>query len=208
MVEDMETDDPVTRENVLKLIERKDDIEKSLKELKDVLDTNKVGMNDALVDQDGFPRQDIDVYQVRHARHKIICFQNDHKAIMQEIELGLHKIHSQSGETAMDCPREEPVKKDLDSKPIAKVNFVNEESPASLAGLQVDDFILSFGTIKHENFKSLQDIGSVVQHSVGRKVPVVVRRGDSIHRLILTPKEWSGKGLLGCNIVPIEHVER
>lgn len=90
-------------------------------------------MNDALVDKDGFPRQDIDVYQVRHARHKIICLQNDHKAIMKEIELGLHKIHSQVGETAMDFSSEVKLQKELDMKPIAKVNFVNEDSPASLA---------------------------------------------------------------------------
>lgn len=30
-------------------------------------------MQEALVDNDGYPRADIDVYQVRHARHKIIC---------------------------------------------------------------------------------------------------------------------------------------
>lgn len=34
---------------------------------------NRVGMTDELVDSDGYPRQDIDVYQVRHARHRIIC---------------------------------------------------------------------------------------------------------------------------------------
>lgn len=30
-------------------------------------------MHDALVDAEGYPRQDIDVYQVRHARHRIVC---------------------------------------------------------------------------------------------------------------------------------------
>lgn len=30
-------------------------------------------MTDELVDSQGFPRNDIDVYQVRHARHKITC---------------------------------------------------------------------------------------------------------------------------------------
>jgi len=34
---------------------------------------NNVGMTEALVDDSGYPRQDLDVYQVRHARHKIIC---------------------------------------------------------------------------------------------------------------------------------------
>jgi len=36
---------------------------------------NNVGMSEALVDDSGYPRQDLDVYQVRHARHKIICKQ-------------------------------------------------------------------------------------------------------------------------------------
>lgn len=34
---------------------------------------SNVGMTEALVDDGGYPRQDLDVYQVRHARHKIIC---------------------------------------------------------------------------------------------------------------------------------------
>jgi hypothetical protein len=34
---------------------------------------NKVGLTEALVDDSGYPRQDLDVYQVRHARHRIIC---------------------------------------------------------------------------------------------------------------------------------------
>lgn len=40
--QNMEIDEPVSRESVLKLIERKDDIERSLKELKDILDTVSV----------------------------------------------------------------------------------------------------------------------------------------------------------------------
>ena len=34
---------------------------------------NNVGMNDLLVDSGDYPRADIDVYQVRHARNKIRC---------------------------------------------------------------------------------------------------------------------------------------
>ena len=91
-------------------------------------------MRDELVDRDGFPRQDIDVYQVRHARHKIICLQNDHKAIMKEIEEGLHQIHMQTSETAMECSKaEEQAEKEINYKPIAKVNFVDDDSPAFTA---------------------------------------------------------------------------
>lgn len=34
---------------------------------------HNVGMTERLVDNEGFPRNDIDVYQVRTARNKIIC---------------------------------------------------------------------------------------------------------------------------------------
>ncbi|KAK6635301.1 hypothetical protein RUM44_000552 [Polyplax serrata] len=203
----MESDQPVTRESVLQLMEQKDVIEKKLQQLKQILDGNGVGMNDSLVDGDGYPRQDIDVYQVRHARHDIICLQNDHKAIMKKIEEGIHLLHSQSSQTAPGssiC-----LKKDNEIYyPIAKVSFVEPDSPAYLAGLQEDDFILTYGTINYKNFKSLQDIGDLTQHSIGRKIQVTVRRFGVLERLTLVPNRWQGKGLLGCNILPVEHVER
>ena len=38
-----------------------------------------VGMDEPLIDAEGFPRADIDIYSVRHARHQIICtyFENN-----------------------------------------------------------------------------------------------------------------------------------
>ena len=43
----------------------------------------------------GFPRADIDVYQVRHARHSIRTKSNDLKDVLNKIESGLHNIHAQ-----------------------------------------------------------------------------------------------------------------
>ncbi|KPJ00727.1 26S proteasome non-ATPase regulatory subunit 9 [Papilio xuthus] len=87
--------DGPSRERVMKLIEEKDRIEREIQEQSDILATNNVGMHDSLVDSDGYPRNDIDVYKVRHTRHQIICLQNDHKAIMKRIEEGLYEVHSE-----------------------------------------------------------------------------------------------------------------
>jgi hypothetical protein len=38
-----------------------------------VLQQRGVGMSEPLVDKDGYPRNDIDVYSVRKARHDINC---------------------------------------------------------------------------------------------------------------------------------------
>ncbi|XP_077015876.1 26S proteasome non-ATPase regulatory subunit 9 isoform X2 [Tamandua tetradactyla] len=72
------------------------------------------------------------------------------------------------------------------------------------SGLQVDDEIVEFGSVNTQNFQSLQNIGSVVQHSEGKPLNVtVIRRGEK-HQLRLVPTRWAGKGLLGCNIIPLQ----
>lgn len=83
------------KEQVLELIKSKDELERSINDYGRVLMANKnVGMHESLVDAFGFPRNDIDVIQVREARNKIICMQNDLKTLMRQIESGLEDIHT------------------------------------------------------------------------------------------------------------------
>lgn len=73
----------------------------------------------------------------------------------------------------------------------------------------VDDLIMEFGSVNAQNFKGLKDIGVVVESS--RNKPIIVKVKRSEHQniaLTLTPRPWTGKGLLGCNVVPLETVER
>lgn len=197
----------VTRESVLALILEKEKIEAEINQMKSVLDGNNVGMTEALVDDGGYPRQDLDVYQVRHARHKIICLTNDHKNIMLKIEQDLHMLHGQQRE-GVGLPAVPTTTAVQHTDPIAKVNFVVSQSPADEAGLHVDDLIVEFGSVNASNFRTLQDIGTVVNHSQGNSVSIKVKRHDKMLRLSLTPHAWSGRGLLGCNIIPVETVER
>eukprot|EP00118_Oscarella_pearsei_P000764 m.5734 g.5734 ORF g.5734 m.5734 type:complete len:203 (+) comp13982_c0_seq1:40-648(+) len=192
-------------EKVLKLITKKESVELEIKELLEVLESQKgVGMNGPLVDQEGFPRADIDVYSIRIARNKIIRLKNDHKSIMSEIESGLHEIHAQDREKESV---EDKQKGDESGgsfvKPFLDVNVVSENSPASLSGLKVGDQVVEFGSINESNFKSLQDIGELVKNSEGRKMWIKVVRNTGELRLGLVPKKWQGRGLLGCNIVPL-----
>uniref|UniRef100_A0A5F9DPM3 26S proteasome non-ATPase regulatory subunit 9 n=1 Tax=Oryctolagus cuniculus TaxID=9986 RepID=A0A5F9DPM3_RABIT len=71
-------------------------------------------------------------------------------------------------------------------------------------GLQVDDEIVEFGSVNAQNFQSLQNISSVVQHSEGKPLNVTVMRRGQRHQLRLVPTRWAGKGLLGCNVVPLQ----
>ncbi|XP_026542627.1 26S proteasome non-ATPase regulatory subunit 9 [Notechis scutatus] len=198
---------PVTVSDLQELLKKKDEIEAQIKAYYEVLqDQRGVGMNEPLVDAEGYPRADVDVYQVRSARHNIICLQNDHKALMQQVEQGLHQLHAREKEKHDRDEAEARAEAQGQAlpQPFAQVNAVSPGSPASFSGLQAGDEIAEFGSLNSQNFQSLQNIAVVVQHSEDKPLRVtVIRRGEKIH-LGLTPKRWSGKGLLGCNIVPLQ----
>ncbi|XP_056113843.1 26S proteasome non-ATPase regulatory subunit 9 isoform X2 [Rhinichthys klamathensis goyatoka] len=170
-----------------------------------MLQTEGVGIDGPLVDVEGFPRADVDLYKVRSARHSISCLQNDHKAVMVEIEEALHKLHATArvGEGKDETKMEATGQTVSLSSPFALVDAVTHGSPAFQAGLRVGDEIMEFGSVKTQNFRNLRDIASVVQHSEGKSLRVgVFRNGQEVH-LSLTPQHWSGRGLLGCNLVPL-----
>ncbi|GAA6089478.1 26S proteasome non-ATPase regulatory subunit 9 [Tachysurus ichikawai] len=198
----------VTTEDVQRLIKKKDEIEEQIKAYYDVLeDQGNVGMHASLVDAEGFPRADVDLFQVRTARHSISCLQNDHKAIMVEIEEALHKLHAlEKAKREQDQAEAQVERMEQDVSlppPFACVDAVTQGSPAYQAGLCVGDEVVEFGSVNPSNFHNLQNIATVVQHSEGKSVSVsVIRNGQKV-RLSLTPQRWSGRGLLGCNIVPI-----
>ncbi|KAG8456087.1 hypothetical protein GDO86_002040 [Hymenochirus boettgeri] len=201
-------DSGITMLDVQQLIAKKDEMEAQIKAYYEVLDDQKgIGMDGALVDREGYPRADVDIYQVRTARHNIICLQNDHKSIMKQIEDALHQLHAREKEKHEKDKAEaqsEVLQHQNSSPAFARVDTVTAGSPASMSGLQVGDEIIAFGTVNTSNFKTLQNIAEVVKHSEGKPLNItVVRDGKSVS-FGLTPQRWNGKGLLGCNIIPLK----
>ncbi|XP_006149350.1 26S proteasome non-ATPase regulatory subunit 9 [Tupaia chinensis] len=205
----------VTVSDIQELMRRKEEIEAQIKANYDVLESQKgVGMSEPLVDCEGYPRADVDLYQVRTARHNVVCLQNDHKAVMKQVEEALHQLHARDKEKqardmaeAHEEARSRRLAHSETHSPLqafAKVNSVSPSSPASIAGLQVDDEIVEFGSVNTQNFQSLHGLGSVVQHSEGKPLNVTVMRRGERHQLRLVPTRWAGKGLLGCNIIPLQ----
>lgn len=98
-------------------------------------------MSENLIDCEGFPRNDIDVHQIRNARHQIICLQNDLKTMLKEIEKGLHAVHAEAAENVgteastkmLNMHIDQSPINDLPLRPIVRVNLVSTGSPAELA---------------------------------------------------------------------------
>ncbi|XP_030375852.1 26S proteasome non-ATPase regulatory subunit 9 [Scaptodrosophila lebanonensis] len=215
---------PTTKERLERLMAAKGQLEAQISKSGQILAQNdNVGMNGSLVDAEGYPRNDIDIYQVRQARQTIICLQNDHKELMNQIQELLNQYHAEIASTdpelvnrasalELDRPTGGAVNQleVQDSRTIVVVNLVSPNSPAEEAGIRVGDQILHFGSVNGGNFKNnLTQIGDVVRNMQNQNVQLKVKRGDKLLDLLLVPKTWSGRGLLGCNIVlppePMEH---
>ena len=76
------------------LMDRKDLIQAELDAQFSILSVNRSTMHSPLVDTEGFPRADIDVYAVRHARVRIIELRNDMQAIMDDIGKALEGVYN------------------------------------------------------------------------------------------------------------------
>lgn len=74
---------------------------------------------------------------------------------------------------------------------------------AAEAGMVKGDQLLLFGSITADNFGGMAGVATVVQHSIGKTIRVLVKRGAKLKLFPLVPHKWSGGGLLGCQIVPL-----
>ena len=96
-------------------------------------------MTTQLVDSQGFPRSDIDVYQVTHIRQKVIMLRNDYRAVTEKLAIAM-------------ASNFETIRKDI---PFAKIGKVEADSPAFEGGIKEGDLLLRFGSIDYKNHRNL-----------------------------------------------------
>ncbi|EON67179.1 hypothetical protein W97_06432 [Coniosporium apollinis CBS 100218] len=181
------------------------------------LGSHGVNMNTSLTTFDGYPRDDIDVAQIRTTRARIIHLKNDYKDLMNRIEAGLHAHHASAAAANTSRPERQATTAGSNTSgrealeaPFAKVNSVVPDSPADTAGLKAGDSVLRFGTATWMNHEKLSKVAEVVSQNEGRPISVKVSRRDPSSgstqelQMFLTPRRnWGGRGLLGCHLLPL-----
>lgn len=181
-------------------------------------------MNTGLTTFDGFPRADIDVAQIRTTRARIVRLKNDHKALMAKVEEAVHE-HFAAGKGAESLPAANPSTSVASASqaaaaaaaqssaqpstsaiepPFARVNSVVDGSPADTAGMKAGDKVTRFGYVDWTNHERLGKVAHVVQQNENHAILVKVLRDSQMVRLELTPRrDWGGRGMLGCHLVPV-----
>ncbi|KAI9098336.1 hypothetical protein DFS34DRAFT_109282 [Phlyctochytrium arcticum] len=198
-----------------RLVQEKDEIESRITVYDQLLKSHNIGMTEQLTDSEGFPRADVDVWQVRNARVEIIKLQNDLKSIMGEIERAVHAVHAVHARARLEKESGVEISGGVipsaagqDStalEPFASINGVAPDSPASEAGLARGDLVLKFGSVNGQTATKsevLKLVSEVVNSNVDKSVEVLVRRNGSDINITVRPHTWSGRGLLGCHLVP------
>ncbi|CAG7852215.1 SubName: Full=Related to 26S proteasome non-ATPase regulatory subunit 9 {ECO:0000313/EMBL:CCA67644.1} [Serendipita indica DSM 11827] len=203
------------RQRAMELMERKEAIETQLSEQFTILSANQSTMNTPLVDPEGFPRSDIDVWAVRHARVRIIELKNDLNGIVDAIAVALASMSKDDAASSSNAEASAPLTNGIlhpddtnTLRAFARVDGVAPNSPAATAGLRREDELVQFGRLTAEDFRqaprSLQPLATLVAEYENRALEVVIRREGSVLTLNFTPRAgWGGRGLLGCHIVPV-----
>lgn len=208
--------------SMAELMSEKERIETELSAYSSALTSQGVTMDTSLTTFDGYPRDDIDVAQIRTTRARIIHLRNDHKEVMKHLEKGLHahfealqQAQASSTTPATTIPTQQQngthaTQNGITETPFARVNSVAPGSPADQAGLKAGDVIRSFGTVNWVNHERLTKVGEVVQQNEGRPLIVKLSRpnesGQSTRELsvsLIPRRNWGGRGLLGCHLVPL-----
>ncbi|KAF1988658.1 26S proteasome non-ATPase regulatory subunit Nas2 [Aulographum hederae CBS 113979] len=205
--------------SLMHLINQKDKVEAEMSALFSVLRSHNVTMTTTLTTFDGYPRDDIDIAQIRTTRARIIHLKNDYKSLMARIEEGLHAHHASMALEAADTSQtlstalpSRPAAENIPNAPeraFAKVNSVAAGSPAETADLKAGDQILQFGAATWLNHEKLSKVAEVVSQNEGRPILVKILRnsdGSGTEKLEvqLTPRRnWGGRGMLGCHLLQV-----
>jgi 26S proteasome non-ATPase regulatory subunit 9 len=202
-------------EEVSELIAQRDRIETEITELVNYLTgPGMPGLAESLIDEEGFPLPNLDLYRIRESRQRFNRLNNDYTDLMNKIEQGLHRLHSEAPEQEQEGPRgrvahAEPigVTTEREVRPFAKISEVSEASPASSAGIRPEDRVVSFGPINFTSHEELTALGRFVRENENHDVAMVVQRINAVNQmevvsLTVRPQQWHGQGLLGCRFLP------
>jgi 26S proteasome non-ATPase regulatory subunit 9 len=115
-------------------------------------------MTTSLVDPEGFPRADIDVYAIRHARVSLNRLRNDHRDVVDRLGRVLEEVYAVgavveprlNGAGAgkmVDGDGPGSGSSSASVRPLARVNMVSESSPSATA-VSVSSFECETETIR------------------------------------------------------------
>ena len=176
------------------------------------------GLKDPLVDAEGFPRADIDIFRVRSQRHRLAEINTDYRKLMKDIDEETKRVHTLKAAAprinSSDDERKGATRDSSGSygnsgsdikyesiEPIATLDEILDNSPSCEAGILDGDLLLAFGAVSSATHQDpMNAIPNEVKTNIGKPITVIIKRNDKIEKKYIVPKTWDGRGLLGCHL--------
>jgi len=134
--------------------------------------------------------------------YKRIMNENSSLSKAEALKMAIEVVKSRRSNSKSSTSEKDPLAIYSNFIPFLMVERVWPNSPAEEAGLAVQDKIVKFGSINKSNLDQTA-MKRIVIHSKGKPLEVIVRRKGKLEKITLTPKVWSGQGLLGCFLKPV-----
>ena len=189
--------------NLNEITELKQLVESELIKFSQILQSQDIDMDTQLVTEDGYPRGDIDILQIRLIRRNINMLKNDLRNIIEQ-SFQLLNTHFKD----LQSPQESLISQENQNSsteykiPFAIINEIYVNGPISSAGIQNEDKLISLGKIHAGNHMKLKSLLDEVIQNENKELKVrILRQNQEIMDLVLIPtRNWNGRGLLGCKL--------
>lgn len=178
-------------------------VESELVKFSQILESQNIDMDTQLVTEDGYPRDDIDILQIRLIRRNINMLKNDLSNIIEQsfqlLNSHFNDINQSRGSSLSNTDQNHDIEYKI---PFAVIEEIDVNGPISSAGIQNGDKLISLGKIHAGNHMRLRSLTNEVIQNENKEVNVRILRHDKdIIDLVLIPtKNWNGRGLLGCKL--------
>ncbi|KRZ19103.1 26S proteasome non-ATPase regulatory subunit 9, partial [Trichinella zimbabwensis] len=165
--------DEVAREELLKLDAEKKEKSMELQRLNSELQSRGFKLGDSYVDDNDYPRSDIDIPVVLNIVRRIRCLQTELTELNDKISEGLNDIH-----------RKFMTRCNSETNVFAIVDEVLPNSTGEVMGLKKYDKLLRIGELKVEDFESCDKIIELLRNAHNLKI--VIERDDQLLDLYFT----------------------
>ena len=183
------------RAAVMRLIAAKDELEAQIAALISSLPACvRVPARNDLLDDEGFPRADIDVYQVRVIRSNIARLQTDHTSKMKEIETAMFALHQDAAAAAALAPPSLPVPASSATTSASASSASTPPTAAAAASSAAPVSVANLRVAEDQALAPFLMVASIVEGSPSHRAGL--RTGDHILRFgSLTRANWSTDAL-------------
>ncbi|QLL33979.1 hypothetical protein HG536_0F03040 [Torulaspora globosa] len=169
-------------------------IEQELEKHFGALKSQGVDLSSPLITEDGFPREDIDVLQVRLTRRYLNMLRNDLRDVIDRSQFLLND-HFQASN---------PAERPIDSTsivPFAQIYDILPNGPLDVAGVRESDKLIAIANVNATNHSNLSLLQKTIRENENVPLPIRVLRNQEVLDLTMTPsRQWNGPGLLGARL--------